>query len=186
MSHVEEPPFVEGVREYQREYYLKNREKKIAYQRSYHAKNRPAVQVARRKARIAAGLPVRDIVPLASGVSVAEYNRIYHAERRAIQLLEERILVLQKVSGQKKPLCIGCQCDDIFVLSINHVNGGGRKEVAYKVNPRALYRDILSGQRQTSDLDIRCHNCNIRYEYERGYRKVPRGAAELIRGLTAG
>ena len=179
-----EPAFVKASREYQRAYYLKNREKKIAYQREYHRKNKPAMQIARRKARIAAGLPVRSVTPLATGLTVSDYNRFHHVERRAIKFLEERILVLQKVCGQKRPACVGCGCLDVFVLTINHKNGGGRKDAGS--NPRALRLAILSGKRPVEDLDVRCHNCNILYEYERGYRKVPRGAYELICAMTRG
>jgi len=181
---MSEPDFVERAREYQRAYYLANREKRIAYQREYHAKNKPSIQIAKREARIAAGLPVKEAPPLASGLSVKEYNKLHHAERRSVWLLEERILCLQKVSGCKKPVCVSCGCDDIFVLAINHKDGGGRKD--HDGNPRRFRLRILSGERPVDDLDVRCQNCNIRYEYERGYRKMPRAASELIEKMTGG
>lgn len=85
--------FVRKAKEYQRAYYLAHREKKIAYQRKYHSENKPSIQVAKRKARIAAGLPVRQTPPLGVGLSKSEYNALYHVERRALRFLEQRILL---------------------------------------------------------------------------------------------
>ncbi len=53
---------------------------------------------------------------------------------------------------------------------MNHMNGGGRAELELKGN-WAFYTDILSGKRNTNDLNLLCANCNIIYEYERGKRK---------------
>lgn len=64
--------------------------------------------------------------------------------------------------------CKGCGNTDIRVLQINHLNGGGRKEVAGPL----FYARILSGERAIDDLDLRCANCNIIYEYEVGRRAV--------------
>jgi hypothetical protein len=52
----------------------------------------------------------------------------------------------------------------VLVLAINHLKGGGRREVENK--PRGWWRSIVSGERGAVDFNIPCHNCNIRYELE--------------------
>lgn len=173
-------------REYQREYYLRNREKKIAYQRKYHSENSEKINRERRDARIAKGLPSRGVAVCPAGTGKKEYNRTYHYERQASKLLKIRVKALQIVSGLKKPKCIACGCDDIFVLCINHKNGGGRKDHSQYRGSRGISLAIVEGRRGSADLDVRCHNCNIRYEYERGQRGLPRDFEEVIKNLTEG
>lgn len=62
-------------------------------------------------------------------------------------------------------VCINCGEDNILVLQINHLNGNAEKENGIK-----FYEHILDNIRNTIDLDVRCANCNILYEYERGTR----------------
>jgi hypothetical protein len=76
-------------------------------------------------------------------------------------------------------VCINCGNDDIRVLTVNHKNGDGAKErnvSKYRVS--RLFRDIQKG-RTISDLDVRCYNCNILYEYEQGRRNLPLNWKEL-------
>lgn len=68
-------------------------------------------------------------------------------------------------------VCVNCKEDNILVLQVNHLNGNGNKE--YKNgnnNNEKFYRGILNGKRDTKDLDVRCANCNILFEYEMGRR----------------
>lgn len=67
--------------------------------------------------------------------------------------------------------CVVCGETDLRILQINHLNGGGRKEMNNGRNSHYFYRDIINGTRTTDDLDVRCANCNILYEYEVGRRK---------------
>ena len=78
----------------------------------------------------------------------------YHRRTEAIRML-----------GGK---CVNCGETDRRVLQINHLNGGGRAETVG--NSYKFINRILSGERKIDDLDIRCANCNILYEYERGTR----------------
>lgn len=64
--------------------------------------------------------------------------------------------------------CRMCGETDLRVLTINHLNGGGTKELDEFVGNR-FYQKILNEDRQ--DIEILCSNCNIRYEYEQGRRK---------------
>jgi len=60
--------------------------------------------------------------------------------------------------------CVKCGTTDSRLLTINHKNGGGRRD-----GPSVqLYRAIARGKRKTDDLEVMCFNCNRLYEYERG------------------
>ena len=70
--------------------------------------------------------------------------------------------------------CVICGESDLRLLTINHKNGDGHKERAESGTNRggvAIYRIINSGQRSLEDLDVRCYNHNILYEYEIGRRQ---------------
>jgi hypothetical protein len=77
-----------------------------------------------------------------------------------------KFLVLQKISNKRIPECIKCKEKDIRVLEVNHLNGYNDK-----IHERIqIYRKIINGERKISDLEVRCSNCNVLYEYERGKR----------------
>lgn len=61
--------------------------------------------------------------------------------------------------------CVQCGEDDIRVLEINHLETRGRKLCS-----NDFYR-IVEGV--AKDLEVRCANCNILFEYEKGYRRIP-------------
>ena len=75
----------------------------------------------------------------------------------------KRTEVLNFLGGQ----CVACGESDRRVLQINHLDGGGKET---QRNPMEFVRSILEGRRSVDDLEVRCANCNIRYEYERGNR----------------
>lgn len=64
--------------------------------------------------------------------------------------------------------CVSCGTTDWRVLQVNHINGNGRLEA--KGTGANFHLRILRGERATDDLDLRCANCNILYEYELGRR----------------
>lgn len=69
--------------------------------------------------------------------------------------------------------CVVCGETDLRLLTVNHVKGDGHKDRRqYGVNPDglAMYRAINQGKKDTDDLDVRCFNHNILYEYELGRR----------------
>ncbi len=66
--------------------------------------------------------------------------------------------------------CVGCGITDIRVLQVNHKNGRGGEKDLFGAE---MYQAIVSKIRITEDLDLRCANCNIIYEYECGRRKLP-------------
>jgi len=91
-------------------------------------------------------------------------------KRAKIKNFNYRLKALQLISGKKKPCCVMCGNGDIRVLTINHLNGRSKKEKEKKVMD---YVGIIKGRRKISDLEIRCFNCNILYEYECGRYKLP-------------
>lgn len=91
-----------------------------------------------------------------------------HAERNRRRLWKFKSAALIKMGGK----CIGCGCTDSRVLHINHKDGRPENE---KKMGLEMYAAILDGTRATDDLDIRCANCNILYEFDRGKRALPTG-----------
>jgi len=87
----------------------------------------------------------------------------HHARRR---LWKVKTAALTKLGGQ----CVVCGITDMRILQINHLNGGGGQENLYG---HEMYQAIIAGTRPTEDLDVRCANHNLIYEYERGMRKQP-------------
>jgi hypothetical protein len=75
---------------------------------------------------------------------------------------EQRKQVIELLGGK----CVRCGFSDWRVLQVNHKNGGGSKERRMK-GTHGIFREILSGKRSTDDLDLRCANCNILYQYEK-------------------
>lgn len=75
---------------------------------------------------------------------------------------ELRMKLLAKLGGE----CVVCHTTDYRVLQVNHIHGGGLKDFLAN-GPKKIYEDILAGKR-TSEFDLRCANCNRRYEYEQG------------------
>ncbi len=61
-------------------------------------------------------------------------------------------------------ICVNCGETDPLVLQINHLKGNIKK---IHSEPR-FWNQIINGE--VPNLDVRCANCNIRYEYERGNR----------------
>jgi len=119
-------------------------------------------------------------MPYANAEVAREYRNSYARRWRANNPEKSRLLGLRgrnrakvnalTVLGGK---CVVCGEDDPRLLTVNHINGDGHKE---RQNPKrcqdglAMYRAINQGKRDTDDLDVRCFNHNILYEYELGRR----------------
>jgi hypothetical protein len=95
-------------------------------------------------------------------------NKAAYAERARQRLWQAKIAVLNRLGGA----CVVCGITDMRVLQINHLNGGGSKEGVHGMD---MYMAILAGTRATDDLDVRCANHNLLYEYEVGRRALPQG-----------
>ena len=58
---------------------------------------------------------------------------------------------------------VKCGCRILKFLEINHVNGGGHKEIQNGIHyktPRALLKALKNGKRKIDDLNILCRPCN--------------------------
>ena len=86
-------------------------------------------------------------------VSQKENVKRYHWRTRKRAIL--------KLGGK----CMNCGETNLRVLQLNHINGGGRSERKRR-NSYQISMDVLKEKR--TDIDVRCANCNIIYEYERG------------------
>lgn len=93
-------------------------------------------------------------------LDIRTYNRKYGF------LIKKRIV--EKLGGK----CAKCRTTDIRLLQVNHKNGNGTRELR-RLGSHDFYRLILSGKRATNDLELRCANCNLLYEYETGRRWCP-------------
>ena len=113
-----------------------------------------------------------------------DYLRNREKIRRKINLkyketFNKRVSRYQSMTGYKLKLkviemlggkCCVCGISDPRVLQVNHLKGGGGKDRAKYGYSSGYWSAIISGRRSTEDLDLRCANCNILYEYERGRR----------------
>ena len=90
--------------------------------------------------------------------------RIYNRKRH----WEIRLKAILKLGGK----CVICGTRDPRLLTINHKEGRNYRLTIDKGD--AFYQKILNGQRADDDLEVRCYNHNALYEFEKGYRKVPK------------
>lgn len=99
-----------------------------------------------------------------------EYSRKYQQNlreknpKRKRQLWHEHYERLKasaftKLGGK----CVKCGIDDVRVLQIDHINGGGTRESKLRGNLFA-YRRVINGD---SDLQLLCANCNWIKRHER-------------------
>lgn len=77
-----------------------------------------------------------------------------------------------KIISNGKVECVKCGIKDIRILTINHKNNKGDNEKRRGINITQNI-NIVKGRRGVKDLEVRCFNCNILYEYERGRLKSP-------------
>ena len=74
--------------------------------------------------------------------------------REQHKLVRER--AMERLGGKQ---CVNCGCDEISILEINHINGGGRRALKIKQN-RQLYRDIMNDKVDLNEYNILCRVCN--------------------------
>lgn len=79
-------------------------------------------------------------------------------ERRKWREQHKRVRerAIEKLGGKQ---CANCGCDEFSLLEINHINGGGRKEMKLKQN-RQLYREIVNDKVNLNDYNVLCRVCN--------------------------
>jgi hypothetical protein len=77
-----------------------------------------------------------------------KYKEIW---KRTNRQYKEKVLL--KICDNLK--CRKCKCDKLELLEINHINGGGSKEIKKLGNNKVFYRKILDGTRSTTDLEMK-------------------------------
>lgn len=110
----------------------------------------------------------RNKIQMQSSATTGEYNIIHGLGKEAKELgLHQRVYIrfiaVEKLGGK----CSQCGELDLKVLQINHLNekNGNIKQ--------SELMDIINNTYTGPNIDIRCANCNVRYEYEKGKRKQP-------------
>ena len=165
----------EERKEYNRQWHSAHRERESLQKKAYYEANKESIRKKQQK--------------------YAEANREKHRERAKQYAKGHREQARQKASkyywGHREKCllagrnrrdkvkttvfellggkCRRCGNNDIRVLQVNHINGGGTKDK--HLISRNLYKKIASGERVAGDFNLLCANCNVLYEYERGYRK---------------
>lgn len=114
--------------------------------------NQPRKVYCSKQCALKAGYARRDPEP-GRARSVSKYWRMRHE-------------IFTRLGGQ----CVACGEDDRRVMQLNHKYGGGGSDNRAGRGGVYLLRRLLSGERDLDDFDLRCANCNILYEYEKGRR----------------
>lgn len=134
------------------EYYIKNRDRILARQKKYdvlHAASRILYQKIYHKNRL-----------IHNRVKHNEYTRKYNLMVRKVlfQLLGDRC--------SNKSCLVSNGCTDIRCLQIDHINGGGGKEIK-KYGTIGMYRYYIKHPEEAKQkLQILCANCNWIKRYE--------------------
>ena len=96
-----------------------------------------------------------------------------HKLERAKKTRETVRKVIFNLLSDGNPVCANCGCDDARFLEINHINGGGTKELHKGQKTNSFYLDIYSGRRKTDDLNLLCKICNALHFLELKNGKLP-------------
>jgi len=142
----------EKARAYNRAYREKNREELLKKQREYYQKNKE--ELNQKASRYAQKNTTR----------IKEYLKEYY--------VKIKLEVFARIDPAMK--CAMCGCDDIRLLEINHIIGGGHKEQQrLKKTDHNLSQNftmlIHKGKRGTEDLNLLCRVCNSIDHLERVY-----------------
>ena len=98
-------------------------------------------------------------------IKCANHNFIQEYEQGVIGLdtnvVRRHWSALEKIASDKniEIECQKCHESDKRVMTIQHLNGKGRKDVINHGGPLNFYSAIISGKRDTVDLTIYCRNC---------------------------
>lgn len=124
-------------REYAQAYYLANRERLIEQGRTYRQNHKEEIKKKRRYANYG-------------------YNRISGMEKRRLN----KIKILSFYSNpQGIPICNNCGEQDIEVLCIDHIKGGGSKHVQ---GLTSTFYDWILQNNFPDGFQVLCANCNLK------------------------
>ena len=86
------------------------------------------------------------------------------------RLIDTKLRAFTKIDPRL--ICSNCGCNDINLLEINHMNGGGKKELDALKSGDLKYL-IINGSRKTDDLNLLCRPCNGLDYLERKFGRLP-------------
>ena len=88
-----------------------------------------------------------------------------YAARLQRYRLDAKLRVIEMFGGR----CVVCWERNPLVLTLNHIDGyrGARPENGSR-GGWPLYMKILNGEESRDKYDLRCYNCQIIYEFQRG------------------
>lgn len=104
--------------------------------------------------------------------SMKEYEN-EHKRDRAVALRQRMRLVNFNRVSNNNPVCENCGCDDLRLLEINHINGGGTQEREKGKASHKFAQDIYMGRRSVDDLNLLCKICNALHYLEMKFGKLP-------------
>lgn len=101
-----------------------------------------------------------------------EYDKKNKKERGRLGRERVRKVVFNIISNNN-PICFSCGCDDTRLLEVNHIKGGGNKELDCGKRHNVFMWDIYMGRRKPHDLNLLCRICNARHYLELKYGRLP-------------
>lgn len=101
-----------------------------------------------------------------------KYDQEYKRERGLQSRIRVKNVVFNLISNNN-PICANCGCDDKRFLEINHIQGGGNKELKNGKNANVFMWNIYKGRRKTGDLNLLCRVCNAFHYLELKFGKFP-------------
>ncbi|MCC6328007.1 MAG: hypothetical protein IT174_05805 [Acidobacteria bacterium] len=108
----------------------------------------------------------------ANDYNVDEQRRLWREQHQRVR---ER--AMERLGGKR---CANCGCTEFAILEINHILGGGRKELKLTQN-RQLYRSIVNDKVDLNEYNVLCRVCNALHYVQdilgiRGHDVVWRGS----------
>lgn len=137
----------------------KDPEKQREYQRKW----------AERKRR-AQGIPSRELIPEEKRKEHAreyakEYDKKHPINKMKRNMRTRKTLKARVYAYLGGAICVQCGCADSRILEINHIHGGGGKEIRRLGGGSQLQRSILKDKRK-DEFEILCKVCNIAHYCE--------------------
>jgi hypothetical protein len=176
----------EKVKEYRKEYYQKNRDEIVKKNKEWREKNKDRYRqykkeygkMYKEKNKEKIKKQNREYY-LKNKKRIDKYREKWVKEHPELQKKTKkksrekvRVAVLKMIAKSEHPVCENCGCDDIRLLEINHINGGGYQDTKGCRGSR-FYQKIYKKQRPTDDLNVLCRVCNAEHAMELRYGKLP-------------
>lgn len=87
--------------------------------------------------------------------------------KRNIRILKYGTFVRNKIIDFLGAKCVACGVTDKKILCFNHI----KEKPKYESTLNVIYKLKSGSYKPNVDIDLRCHNCNVIYEYEVGKRQ---------------